>query len=139
MKSLAFTSARWHDWTLPGGRSKNGLTHYVPLNDVAVCVLERQRGLGSDWQQSFTIWKNVFNLGQRAAEIALELAAGKQNADIDGTFRFSGGPQGVELDSFLLPVDRIDRTNLDKVVDVGWATRDRICAGVTDNPPAVCQ
>ena len=38
-----------HDWTLPGRRSKTGLTHFVPLNDVALGVLERQRELGSDW------------------------------------------------------------------------------------------
>jgi hypothetical protein len=36
-------------------------------------------------------------------------------------------------------VDRIDRSNLEKTIDIGWATKDRVCAGVTDNPPDVCK
>ncbi len=87
-------------------------------------------------QQTFTIWKNAYELGQTAASVALELAKG---GDIDGAMKFSGGPQGVELDAKLLPVTRIDASNLDLTIDVGWATVDRICAGVSENPPAVCQ
>lgn len=87
-------------------------------------------------QQTFTIWKNAFDLGATAAKVALQLAAGEE---VEGASKFSGGPQGIELDSLLLPVERIDASNLDRTVDVGWATADRICAGVTDNPPAICQ
>lgn len=87
-------------------------------------------------QQTFTIWKNAYELGQTAAKVALSLAKGEDVAD---KTTFSGGPQGVELDAILLPVDRIDSTNLDKTIDIGWATKDRVCAGVSDNPPAVCQ
>ncbi|MEP3280210.1 MAG: substrate-binding domain-containing protein [Stappiaceae bacterium] len=87
-------------------------------------------------QQTFTIWKNAFALGEKAAEIALLLA---DNKKVDEATKFDKGPQGVELDSVLLPVDRIDATNLDRTVDVGWATKDRICAGVSDNPPAICK
>lgn len=87
-------------------------------------------------QQTFTIWKNAFNLGETAATVALALAKGE---DVPGAMKFDKGPNGVELDAVLLPVDRIDRDNLDKTVDVGWATKDRICAGVSDNPPPLCQ
>ena len=87
-------------------------------------------------KQTFTIWKNAFNLGQAAANVALSLAKGEDVAD---KMTFSGGPQGVELDAMLLPVDRIDATNLDKTIDIGWATVERVCAGVTENPPAVCE
>ncbi len=87
-------------------------------------------------QQTFTIWKNAYALGETAATIALALAAGE---DVEGAEMFSGGPQGVELQSILLPVNRIDASNLELTVDVGWASVDRICAGVTENPPAVCQ
>jgi D-xylose transport system substrate-binding protein len=87
-------------------------------------------------QQTFTIWKNAYALGQTAAEVALALAEGKA---VDGAIKFDKGPQGVELDAKLLPVNRIDNSNLDLTVDVGWATKDRICAGVGDNPPSICQ
>ncbi len=87
-------------------------------------------------KQTFTIWKNAFNLGETAAKVALALAEG---AEVEGKTTFNGGPQGVELDAVLLPVDRIDATNLNKTIDIGWATVDRVCAGVTENPPAVCQ
>jgi D-xylose transport system substrate-binding protein len=58
---------------------------------------------------------------------------------VEGAVKFDKGPQGVELDAILLPVDRIDASNLEKTVDVGWATKDRICAGVTENAPAICE
>lgn len=87
-------------------------------------------------QQTFTIWKNAFELGETAATVALALAKGDE---VDGAGTFDGGPQGVALDALLLPVTRIDRDNLSKTVDIGWATTDRICAGVNDNPPSVCQ
>ncbi|MEM9224213.1 MAG: substrate-binding domain-containing protein [Pseudomonadota bacterium] len=87
-------------------------------------------------QQTFTIWKNAFQLGETAATVALHLAKGEE---VPNKSKFSGGPQGVELDAMLLPVDRIDNTNLDRTIDIGWATKERVCAGVTENAPAVCQ
>jgi D-xylose transport system substrate-binding protein len=87
-------------------------------------------------QQTFTIWKNSFALGEAAAEVALSLVEKK---DVEGKVTFEGGPRKVKLDAVLLPVDRIDRSNLQKTIDIGWATKDRVCAGVTDNPPEVCK
>ncbi|MSU91270.1 substrate-binding domain-containing protein [Rhodobacteraceae bacterium 2CG4] len=87
-------------------------------------------------QQTFTIWKNAYELGQTAATVALALARGEE---VDGKGSFNSGPQGVELDSVLLPVTRIDSSNLEKTIDIGWATKERVCAGVSENPPAVCQ
>ncbi|MDA8586263.1 substrate-binding domain-containing protein [Rhodobacteraceae bacterium] len=112
--------------------SEQGLD--VPLSgqDGAPGALNRiARG-----QQTFTIWKNAFDLGASAATVALQLANGE---DVEGANDFSGGPQGITLDSLLLPVERIDASNLDRTVDVGWATVERICAGVSENPPAICQ
>lgn len=90
-------------------------------------------------QQTFTIWKNAYALGETAAQVALQLAEGKAGPEVDGAVKFDKGPQSVELDAILLPVDRIDSSNLEKTVDVGWATKDRICAGVTENAPAICE
>jgi D-xylose transport system substrate-binding protein len=87
-------------------------------------------------EQTFTIWKNAFLLGETAAQVALALAEKKP---VEGAMTFNKGPKGIELDSKLLPVDRIDARNLEKTIDVGWATKDRICAGVVSNPPAVCK
>lgn len=112
--------------------SEQGLE--VPLSgqDGAPGALNRiARG-----QQTFTIWKNAYDLGAKAAEVALQLAEGK---DVEGAGKFDKGPQGIELDAILLPVERIDATNLERTVDVGWATVDRICAGVEENAPAICQ
>lgn len=112
--------------------SEQGLDVPMSGQDGAPGALNRiARG-----QQTFTIWKNAFDLGAKAADVALQLAEGKE---VDGAEKFSGGPQGVELDAILLPVERIDASNLERTVDVGWATKDRICAGVTENPPALCQ
>ncbi|MCY6382192.1 substrate-binding domain-containing protein [Hoeflea prorocentri] len=112
--------------------SEQGLEIPLSGQDGAPGALNRiARG-----EQTFTIWKNAFQLGEAAATVALTLAKGEEVAN---KIKFSGGPQGVELDAMLLPVDRIDASNLDKTIDVGWATKERVCAGVTDNPPAVCQ
>ena len=87
-------------------------------------------------EQTFTIWKNAYELGQEAARVALALAAGQE---VEGKATFDSGPQGVALDSKLLPVTRIDASNLEQTIDIGWATIERVCAGVSENPPAVCQ
>lgn len=87
-------------------------------------------------EQTFTIWKNAFELGQTAAGVALDLA---QKKKVEGANKFDKGPKGIELDAKLLPVDRIDAHNLEKTVAVGWATKDGICAGVTTNPPPLCK
>lgn len=87
-------------------------------------------------QQTFTIWKNAYQLGETAAQVALDLVGGSA---VEGSAKFDKGPQGVELDARLLPVTRIDASNLDLTVDVGWATVERICAGAEEDAPAVCQ
>lgn len=111
---------------------EQGLSVPISGQDGAPGALNRiARG-----QQTFTIWKNAYALGETAADVALKLAAGER---IENSKKFDKGPQGVELDSVLLPVTRIDSSNLNLTVDVGWATKDRICAGVTENPPALCQ
>lgn len=87
-------------------------------------------------QQTFTIWKNAYELGQEAARIALDLAQGRE---IENEVRFDSGPKGLELRATLLPIQRIDASNLDVPVASGWATKEQICAGVTENPPPLCQ
>lgn len=114
---------------------EQGLTIPISGQDGAPGALNRiARG-----QQTFTIWKNAFALGETAATVALQLAEGKKGSEVDGAGTFQVPDGGPELNSILLPVDRIDASNLEKTVDVGWATKDRICAGVSQNPPAICK
>ncbi|MEP2780884.1 MAG: substrate-binding domain-containing protein [Pseudoruegeria sp.] len=114
---------------------EQGLTIPISGQDGAPGALNRiARG-----QQTFTIWKNAYGLGEMAATVALQLAEGKAGSEVDGAGKFQVPDGGPELDAILLPVDRIDASNLEKTVDVGWASVERICAGVSDNPPAVCQ
>ena len=86
-------------------------------------------------EQTFTIWKNSMDLGQTAAKVALALAAKKP---VEGKITVTT-PKGNKLDAVLLPVDLIDRTNLDKPIKVGWTTKDVVCAGVTADPPPLCK
>lgn len=86
-------------------------------------------------QQTFTIWKNSMLLGEAAGKVALALAAGKP---VEGMTVITT-PKGNKLDAVLLPVDLIDRDNLDKPIKVGWTTKAVICAGVTANPPPLCK
>ncbi len=86
-------------------------------------------------QQTFTVWKNSMTLGRTAAKVALELAANKpvKEETIIVT------PKGNKLGAVLLPVELIDRENLDLPVKAGWTTKGVICAGVTTNPPPLCK
>lgn len=86
-------------------------------------------------QQTFTIWKNSKTLGETAAKVALALVAKKP---VEGQVTITT-PKGNKLNAVLLPVDLIDRENLDKPTKVGWTTKAVICAGVTANPPPLCK
>jgi D-xylose transport system substrate-binding protein len=86
-------------------------------------------------QQTFTIWKNSMQLGEAAAKVALALATGKP---VEGKTTVTT-PKGNKLDAVLLPVDLIDRDNLDTPTKVGWTTKSVVCAGVTSNPPPLCK
>ena len=86
-------------------------------------------------EQTFTIWKNSMTLGKAAAKVALDLIAGKP---VEG-MRTLVTAKGNKLDAVLLPVDLIDRNNLDEPAKVGWTTKAVVCAGVTSNPPALCK
>jgi D-xylose transport system substrate-binding protein len=86
-------------------------------------------------QQTFTIWKNSMKLGETAAKVALALAAGKP---VEGKTMLTT-PKGNKLDAVVLPVDLIDRNNLDTPIKVGWTTKAVVCAGVSANPPPLCK
>jgi D-xylose transport system substrate-binding protein len=84
------------------------------------------------------VWKDARQLGKRAAEIALLLAAGTKMSDVPGAVKFSGGPKQVEMNSlFLVPIP-ITKDNLDVVINAGWIKKDEVCQGVTPGTARVC-
>lgn len=88
--------------------------------------------------QTVSVWKDARELGKNAANIASMLADGKAMGDIPGAIKFSGGPNGVEMNAvFLAPVP-ITKDNLNVVVDAGWISKDKLCAGVDAAMADVC-
>ena len=82
--------------------------------------------------QLVSVWKDSRALGKVAAEAALMLADGKALADIPGTAPFSGGKRGVTVTSILLEPTPITKANINAVIDAGWITKDKACAGAMD-------
>ena len=86
-------------------------------------------------QQTVTIWKNSYLLGRAAAKAAIEMAEGKPVTD-SKPFKTE---TGQEQPSLLLDPIAITYDTLDKVVDAKWISKEELCAGVTENPPAPCK
>lgn len=88
--------------------------------------------------QTVTIWKDSRDLGKNAAEIALQLAAGKRMAEIPGAVSWNEGPQKRAMTArFLTPVP-VTRANLDLVIEAGWATKEAVCQGVQAGQVPAC-
>ncbi len=86
--------------------------------------------------QTVSVWKDSRDLGQRAGEIALELAGGSDLSDLEAAEEWTS-PAGTTLwAEFLEPVP-VTQDNLDVVVDAGWITQEALCQGVS-NGPAPC-
>ncbi|WP_395828187.1 D-xylose ABC transporter substrate-binding protein [Elstera sp.] len=109
----------------------------IPISgqDADQAALNRiARGL-----QTVTIWKDARTLGQKAAEVAAELAKGTAMDKIPGAFKWADGPNKVSLDTILLKPVPVTRDNLDAVISAGWSTKEQVCRGATANPPAACK
>jgi D-xylose transport system substrate-binding protein len=86
-------------------------------------------------QQTVTVWKNSYSLGQAAAKAAIEMAEGKP---VTGAKPFKT-ETGQEQPSLLLKPIAITKDTLNLVVDAKWISKEELCAGVTENPPKACQ
>jgi D-xylose transport system substrate-binding protein len=113
-----------------------GLAGSVPVSgqDGDKAALNRV-ALGT---QTVSVWKDSRELGKRAAEIANELAAGKSMDEIEGTVKFSGGPKGVEMNSYFIAPLPITKENLSTVIDAGWISKEEACQGVAAGSVAAC-
>ncbi len=83
--------------------------------------------------QTVSVWKDSRDLGKNAAEIALALAGGKKNTEIEKVQTFKT-PGGNDMSAVLLTPVPITKDNLGLVVDAGWITKDELCQGVTGGP-----
>ncbi|UUX49940.1 D-xylose ABC transporter substrate-binding protein [Nisaea acidiphila] len=87
--------------------------------------------------QTVSVWKDARDLGKRAAEIAIELAKGKDLGEVTGAADWTS-PGGQKLSSvFLAPVP-ITRDKLEVVIDAGWVAKDVVCKGVKSGTVAAC-
>ncbi len=87
--------------------------------------------------QTVSVWKDARLLGQRAAEIAVELAGGTKLGDVGGTQDWQS-PNGVTMKSFFLDPVAITQNKLDLVIDAGWVSKDVVCQGVTNSKVTAC-
>jgi D-xylose transport system substrate-binding protein len=84
-----------------------------------------------------SVWKDSRALGQKAAEVASALAAGKAVA---GAQKWDGGARKIFMDAVLLQPVPITRANLDLVVKAGWIRKEDLCRNVpAATGPAACK
>lgn len=89
--------------------------------------------------QLVSVWKDSRVLGKQAAEYANLLADGTELGALPDVGTFSDGPNGVEVTAVLIAPNPITRDNLSDVIDSGWISKDKACAGVTDPSVTACQ
>ena len=113
-----------------------GLAGTVPVSgqDGDLAALNRV-ALGT---QTVSVWKDSRALGKAAAEAAVAIADGKAIKDLPGVAKFNKGKKGVEMNSILLAPDPITKDNLNDVIDAGWITKDKACAGVKAGSVKAC-
>lgn len=88
--------------------------------------------------QTVSVWKDSRVLGKAAAEAANVIAEGTNPADLPGVIKFSGGHKGVEVNAILIPPNPITKANLNDVIDSGWVSKEKVCAGVAAGSVAAC-
>ena len=113
-----------------------GLAGSVPVSgqDGDLAALNRV-ALGT---QTVSIWKDSRVLGTKAAEAAVMLADGKKVSELPGVAPFDKGKKGVKMNSILIAPDPITKANLNDVIDAGWITKDKACAGVKAGTVKAC-
>ena len=89
-------------------------------------------------KQTVSVWKNATDLGTVAAQAAVALANGTAMDAIEGVGKFSGGKNGVEMNSILLSPTPITKDNIQVAIDAGHISKEQACAGVAAGTVAAC-
>jgi D-xylose transport system substrate-binding protein len=114
-----------------------GLAGSVPVSgqDGDKAALNRV-ALGT---QTVSVWKDSRKLGKKAGEVAVALAKGTKMEELEGTVKFKGGTNGVEMSSYFLEPQAITKDNLNVVLDAKWITKSELCQGVKAGTAAACK
>ena len=88
--------------------------------------------------QTVSVFKDARELGRTAAEIAVQLAAGKKLTEIKGAQSWNLGPKKQAMTALFLTPVAITKDNLNVVIDAGWVTKDVVCQGVPKGRAKVC-
>ncbi len=114
-----------------------GLAGSVPVSgqDGDKAALNRV-ALGT---QTVSVWKDSRMLGKKAGEVAVALAKGTKMESLEGTIKFKGGTQGVEMSSYFLQPQAITKDNLNVVLDAKWISKSELCQGVKGGTVAACK
>lgn len=114
-----------------------GLAGVVPVSgqDGDHAALNRV-ALGT---QTVSVWKDARELGKAAGNIAVSLAKGTMMDKVDGAQKWSGGPNGVEMNAIFLKPVPVTADNLNLVIEAGWASADVVCKGVKAGMVAACK
>lgn len=87
--------------------------------------------------QTVSVWKDARELGRKAANAAVALAAGKP---VEGATTWSEGEKKVPMQAIFLKAVPITRDNLHVVVEAGHISKEELCRGVDKaTGPAVCK
>lgn len=88
--------------------------------------------------QTVSVWKDARALGKVAAEAAVAIAGGTDPATLTGVTKFAGGAKKVEVNAILLAPNPITKAKLSEVIDAGWVSKDKVCAGVAAGTVPAC-
>ena len=112
-----------------------GLAGSVPVSgqDGDLAALNRV-ALGT---QTVDVWKDARLLGKSAGESAVQLCSNPDPSKVSGIAAFTT-PGGNNVSAIQLKPDPITKDNLKDVLDAGWITKDKLCAGVTAGSVTGC-
>ena len=112
--------------------------------------------------QTVDVWKDAFALGETAGKAAIQLCNGTKVADVKapdslkahvkpdslgtadfttpGTDKTGTAPNGPVVKSIVLKPTPVTAENLDVPLNLGWITKEKLCAGVdAAKAPAACK
>jgi D-xylose transport system substrate-binding protein len=114
-----------------------GMAGSVPVTgqDGDLAALNRV-ALGT---QLVSVWKDSRVLGKVAGEAANELAEGKKIDEVAKGATFADGANKVKMSAILIPPVAITQENLNEVIDAGWISKEKACAGADPAKVAACK
>jgi D-xylose transport system substrate-binding protein len=89
--------------------------------------------------QLVSVWKDSRVLGKVAGEAANELAEGKKIDEVAKGATFADGANKVKMSAILIPPVAITQANLNEVIDAGWISKEKACAGADAAKVPACK